>query len=463
MRKLRAICATVAVVLTLSARASMQTTGTTAVWQGWLQCQVTTQADGFTNRQTHTWTITGPPVIVGAIAEYPATWTVTGEGAQRGVTPGQATGQWTSSGSMPSARIGIFIRASDNRLVALLRSSQLTVAGATSGTQQVAGESRRISLAVSEWRPLPAIEDAPASTHLTGSTPMPITNRIDMLQPASATGQTDCSWDFAQSPSVPAPVPAVTPSAALGGATTGISKKSPSVAGTPIRQPDSIGSRASSVAGGIGSAGGAAASAVNTVDAAVAPSGPVKAAFSGPGNLAVSAAGTFQLTVTLPMSQTSTVTQTQAPTTTTTPTTQTVTTVSMSTRTTQAFVVISGEVIFTATTHPLNQLLTPQKQIATIKLPASSAYSQPASTTFQFPVPGTHSVSAVGSVVVEHRLLSQRTVTTKTTKHDATCNCSDQTNTATSIEPEQTQVLSSTLYMMGAPPAASATLQVAVK
>src|SRR6185436_14328636 len=79
-----------------------------------------------------------------------------------------------TEGSVPGARIGIFTRASDNRLVASLRSSQLSVAGGTTGTQQITSTgssqptTQQVTSAVFEWRPLPPIEDVTTSTHLSG-------------------------------------------------------------------------------------------------------------------------------------------------------------------------------------------------------------------------------------------------------------------------------------------------------
>src|SRR5690348_12527710 len=66
MREPRMIGAATTAVLTmlLSARASMQAPTPSATWQGWLQCQVASQAAGYADLQTHTWTISGPPMMV---------------------------------------------------------------------------------------------------------------------------------------------------------------------------------------------------------------------------------------------------------------------------------------------------------------------------------------------------------------------------------------------------------------
>jgi hypothetical protein len=243
-------------------------------------------------------------------------------------------------------------------------------------------------------------------------------------------------------------------SAAVGAAAPTAGSSAAGAGGAP-------GSAAGSNASGGGSAAPTAASAVTTVDAAVAPSGPVPltAAFSGPTSLTIVTPGTYQLVVTIPKPQTTVVTENQPASTTSTPTTQTVTNVSVTTRTSTAFVIDSGEAIFNATIYQYNMIV--EKQSATVVLSPTTVSPPPAVATFKFPTPGTRSVSVVASVVAERHDATQRTVTTRTTTHDSTCNCSDRTNTSTNSEPEQTQV-SKTLYMIGAPPAAPATLQVVV-
>jgi hypothetical protein len=175
----------------------------TPVWSGWVQCQVVVQGPGYTSRQIHTWEITGAPTVAGAIAEYPATWTVVGDATIDTTDPQRSIrGTRRTEGSVPGARIGIFTRTSDNRLVVLLRSSQLSVAGGTTGTQQITSigssqpTTQQVTSAVFEWRPLPVIEDVTTSTHLTGQGSVPVSTRLDPLQPASATGQAVCTWDF---------------------------------------------------------------------------------------------------------------------------------------------------------------------------------------------------------------------------------------------------------------------------
>jgi hypothetical protein len=193
----------------LATPAYSQTPGT-AAWSGWVQCRVEVQAPGYTNRQTHSWEITGAP-SAGGIPEYPATWTVVEDATadpQRAVN-----GTRPTNASLASARIAIFTRASDNRLVALLRNGQLSVRGGTTGTPTASAAStlsppQSVGYPIYEWRPLPSIEDVVTSSHMTGTGSMPVTTRLNPLQPANATGQAVCRWDFVRGgPAAPLPQP----------------------------------------------------------------------------------------------------------------------------------------------------------------------------------------------------------------------------------------------------------------
>ena len=187
-------------VCTLAARAQPAQTGN--AWSGEMRCDVVLSAPGYSNRLTHTWTIAGAPSLVGAIAEHPATWTVSGEGTLRSTNGNGQTvsAEWKTQGVSTGARIGIFVRASDGRLLALPRHSQLS-ARATTGTAQTLDgngkpSTRRIDSVVSELSPWPRVEDSAQSARLSGSESMPFTARLDALQPRDFKGTTTCTWDF---------------------------------------------------------------------------------------------------------------------------------------------------------------------------------------------------------------------------------------------------------------------------
>jgi hypothetical protein len=77
--------------------------------------------------------------------------------------------------------LAIFVRASDQRLLVFLRNGPLSA-----GTGI-------LTASASEWRPFPTIEDAPTSTHISGSTTSRIANRLDATQPVGTTGQAACT------------------------------------------------------------------------------------------------------------------------------------------------------------------------------------------------------------------------------------------------------------------------------
>src|SRR6185503_14814162 len=81
-------------------------------WSGRIQCQLDVQDDGYSTRQTHTWTLTGgPPRGTGDVVVHPAQWSVTGEGTANLVNGAQATrAQWTVTVPPTDAALNIMIR-----------------------------------------------------------------------------------------------------------------------------------------------------------------------------------------------------------------------------------------------------------------------------------------------------------------------------------------------------------------
>jgi hypothetical protein len=51
-------------------------------WAGWARCQINVTGPGYTDQQTHTWTITGStPTVSGAFRVYPGSWSIVGGGS----------------------------------------------------------------------------------------------------------------------------------------------------------------------------------------------------------------------------------------------------------------------------------------------------------------------------------------------------------------------------------------------
>jgi hypothetical protein len=179
-----------------------QTPPTAAEWSGQVQCRATIQSNGYTHEETQTWKLTGEaPTTAGAIPVYPASWSVTGQGTvQRTVGPQVIAGSWNTNVAPTNARIAIFVRASDNRLVIKTFHSQLSAPGAVTGRRQTtvtgaAPTQSAVQAAATEWT-FPTIEDSPTSTNVTGSSTVVIPGSVLPMQAPTANGTANCTWQF---------------------------------------------------------------------------------------------------------------------------------------------------------------------------------------------------------------------------------------------------------------------------
>ncbi len=187
------------VVLFAAGTPAAQPQSRTPVWTGYVRCAVDVKGPGYVSHQTHTWTLTGTLPPGGGVLDYPATWSVTGEGSMQPAAQPSAT--WTTNGSEPGVRMAIFVRQADQRLDVLLRHAQLTAREATTLVRQ---PSTRSQTPVTEWRPFPTIVEDSKSTHITGSITNPVSARIDAMQPPGSQGQAACTWDLVQTGVAPA-------------------------------------------------------------------------------------------------------------------------------------------------------------------------------------------------------------------------------------------------------------------
>lgn len=183
-------------------RGLTQTSAADGPWAGWAQCQLTAQAQGYANQQTHTWVLTGTtPTVDGTFRLYPATWTVTGQGSRQRVMGDGRTvvEQWTTAGPPRPAPISVWIRGTDATLRFTSRHAQLRSQGATTGTStaQSTNQTTPIGYDVYEWT-FPAIEDVAATaTSVSGSPgPKPTTGTIAAGQPPGTSSTEACSWRF---------------------------------------------------------------------------------------------------------------------------------------------------------------------------------------------------------------------------------------------------------------------------
>jgi hypothetical protein len=246
---------------------AQQLAGGPPVWSGSVRCDIDIKGPGYINHQTHIWTLTGAPPADGSALEYPAAWSVTGEGSQQPTPTNGSSASWKTQGAAPGVRMAIFVRQSDQRLLVLLRHGQLNVPNGTTGAQDLGSRveaararSQPISAAVYEWRPLPAIADAATSTHITGSTVTPIAERLNPPQPLGSQGQAACTWDLVQGSGAVSAA-----GGAAGGAIAGRS-----VAGIPSRAGTAV-TAGGAVAGGAGAATSPSAPAAAGCDADLVP------------------------------------------------------------------------------------------------------------------------------------------------------------------------------------------------
>ncbi len=215
--------ATVLPVLALTLAASSAFAQTAPLsplgWSGWVRCDVTVRGPGYTDQQTHTWTMGGTPSVQGAFYVYPATWSVVGSGGlQRSQGNQSLVAQWATNAPSMSAPLAVFVRASDKRMFIQSRHAPLRAPRAIQGYQQVTigGKAQtpgQIGLEAFEWM-LPTIDviaPAPGTTNATanGTSTKPTTGSVGPMQPEGSQGSAACTWRFGQGSTAPAPLPAV--------------------------------------------------------------------------------------------------------------------------------------------------------------------------------------------------------------------------------------------------------------
>ena len=201
-----ALIATIVSASLLPVSAQQPLANAIPIWTGSVGCEIDIKGPGYVNHQTHTWTLAGTPD--GGPLDYQGTWSVTGAGSlQPSATLPAAT--WKIQGSAPGVRMAIFVRQADQKLLVLVRHGQLNAPGGmmlvrqpTAALSAAQLRNQQTATPAYEWRPFPTIADVPTSTHITGSSAIPITERIDAMQPLGSEGQAACTWDLVQGPGV---------------------------------------------------------------------------------------------------------------------------------------------------------------------------------------------------------------------------------------------------------------------
>jgi len=178
-------------------------------WAGWAQCELTSQAAGYSHGETHLWTITGPGTQRANMEIYPTTWTVSGNGSlQRVSGPTRVSVQWQGSGTLANVEIG-FTRHLDR--ITFQRwtghgPARGAYAGSETRTVNGRGLTSKLFFDVQQWT-FPAGQDTLISTRISGSHKSPFNGALMPLGPGGAMGMAVCAWDFARgrSPSSPPP------------------------------------------------------------------------------------------------------------------------------------------------------------------------------------------------------------------------------------------------------------------
>ena len=207
-----------------------------AAWAGWARCQINVTGPGYTDQQTHTWTMTGgAPTVQGAFRIFPATWSVVGGGSlQKTVGTQMLVAQWATNSPSVSAPIAVFVRASDQRMFIQARHPQARAAGAIQGYQQqiIDGKMQKpgtISAEAFEWAFPQAAVTRPTPTSslvANGSITPVVSGKVGLMEPDRSQATASCTWQFSQG-AAPAPPPGVSAPAVPTPAATGVATRSP--------------------------------------------------------------------------------------------------------------------------------------------------------------------------------------------------------------------------------------------
>jgi hypothetical protein len=183
----------------VSAAAKGQTAQPADGWAGQLQCTLSITAAGYQDTQTHTWTLGGAPTARANFRDYPATWTVKGNGQR---TVGTASESWTRDGTSANAFITIYqpIGASALRITP----GQAAVKAA--GAVRVEPTAARLAAAArapaggdaDEWR-FAYIDAAYTPTAMGGSRSQTTSGPMGWRQPSAAAVAESCTWSFVKS------------------------------------------------------------------------------------------------------------------------------------------------------------------------------------------------------------------------------------------------------------------------
>jgi hypothetical protein len=171
-------------------------------WAGTAECEVTVTASGYQDRQVHSWQLRGsPPSASGGVYVHPAIWRVKGKGSSlQSQGKSEFTANWGTSAE-EKAPFAMFFRQSDGKLIIQPGYPQpRRVAGGVRGTQQqtfgsVVRAPVPFSLDAIEFALAP-IEADPGRVRMAAKSQPQVAGWVTPMQPAGATVQTACTWQF---------------------------------------------------------------------------------------------------------------------------------------------------------------------------------------------------------------------------------------------------------------------------
>ncbi len=186
-------------------------------WTGSIRCEIQVTAPGYSHQETQTWTLTGAaPTTQGAYLNYPANWSVSGQGwHDRSGQTARRIAVWASAvpGSNSPLRGTIaFFRPNTNQLSVLLSHGQLSSSDGYRGTDQYVNAdgfvrpAARLVVRLLEFR-FERIEALPTDTTITGSRTTEFIGAIAPLHPGDAKVMVTLTWALGKGTPPPMPPP----------------------------------------------------------------------------------------------------------------------------------------------------------------------------------------------------------------------------------------------------------------
>jgi hypothetical protein len=241
-------------IATVSLAGAQPSAASQGLWAGWARCEIRVSGQGYSDHQTHTWTLGGgTPTVSGAFRVYPATWSVVGGGSvQHSQGTQSLMAQWATTAQNLSAPLAVFVRASNGKMFIQARHAQVRAPGAVNGYQQLTIDGKpqmpgKIGAEAFEWA-FPVVEVSrprPGENPTANGSSTPVVNgKVGYMQPAATQASASCTWQFSQG-ATPAPPPSVTAQevptpGGSGGATAPPPGQTSGDTGTCVSAPQSL-------------------------------------------------------------------------------------------------------------------------------------------------------------------------------------------------------------------------------